>query len=490
MSILYWNAKGAACTKFRNTMQDLIRSHHMEILFVCEPRISGLKAVSMVKTLGFPCFEIVDPIGFSGGLWLMWDDSRVKVEIIGTHDQAISACISWPGQTPWIFTAVYAKPCGFKRDKLWEYLSFVEGCHNLPWLLAGDFNDMLNKSDKLGGAPIRRLRGFKPWFDQHAMCDLGFSGPKYTWTNKKVLERIDRAVCNTQWRSLFADAHVIHLPRTKSDHSPLKICFKSKFSSSPLNRPFRFEAMWLKHENFPEFIAQNWELSYGSALDKSCALVEPLKQWNLSVFGHLKQKKARILARLAGLQKALHQGPNTFLINLESILVADFNYILDQEAMFWRQKSRVKWLQEGDRNTKFFHLSTIIRRRRNKIDRLKNDAGLWVEESDGIKNLAMQYFSELFSPAPVATNSFTIPNMFPSIDPGALESLVADVDMEEVKVNLFSIGGLKAPGVDGFPACFYQKQWNTCANDILDLVHQSIQDCRIPGGLNSTMITL
>lgn len=58
----------------------------MEILFVCEPRISGLKAVSMVKTLGFPCFEIVDPIGFSGGLWLMWDDSRVKVEIIGTHD--------------------------------------------------------------------------------------------------------------------------------------------------------------------------------------------------------------------------------------------------------------------------------------------------------------------------------------------------------------------------------------------------------------------
>ncbi|CAL9030120.1 unnamed protein product [Prunus brigantina] len=55
-------------------MMKLIHVHHMEILFVCEPRISGSKAVSMVN-----------------------------VEIIGTHDQAIFACVSWPGQSPWLF---------------------------------------------------------------------------------------------------------------------------------------------------------------------------------------------------------------------------------------------------------------------------------------------------------------------------------------------------------------------------------------------------
>lgn len=82
---------------------------------MCEPRISGSKAVSMVKSLGFPCFEIVDPVGFFGGLWLLWDDSKVNVEIIGTHDQAISACVSWPGQSPWLFSAIYAKPCEVKR---------------------------------------------------------------------------------------------------------------------------------------------------------------------------------------------------------------------------------------------------------------------------------------------------------------------------------------------------------------------------------------
>ncbi|CAL2271911.1 unnamed protein product [Prunus armeniaca] len=234
MSILCWNARGAACTKFRTTMHYLISSHHMEVLFICEPRISGLKAISMVNSLGFPRFEIVGPIGFSGGLWLMWDDSRVKVEILGTHDQAISACISWPDKPPWIFTAIYAKPCGVKRTKLWEYLSFVGGCHNLPWLLAGDFNDMLNSGDKLGGNLINRLKGFKTWFDQHAMCDLGFSGPKFTWTNKRIFERLDRSICNIQWRGLFLDAHVIHLPRMKSDHTPIKICLQSQFAYSPI----------------------------------------------------------------------------------------------------------------------------------------------------------------------------------------------------------------------------------------------------------------
>ncbi|BFG25073.1 hypothetical protein CerSpe_113470 [Prunus speciosa] len=151
MDILCWNARGAACTKFRYTMMKLIHVHRVDILFVCEPRIGGAKALDVVKSLGFSCFEVVDPIGYSGGLWLLWDDNKVSVEVIGTIDQTISTSIAWPGQNPWLFTAIYAKPCSSKREKLWDYLNFVSECHQWPWILVGDFNDMLNYDDKLGG---------------------------------------------------------------------------------------------------------------------------------------------------------------------------------------------------------------------------------------------------------------------------------------------------------------------------------------------------
>lgn len=56
----------------------------------------------------------------------------------------------------------------------------------------------------------------------------GFSGPRYTWTNKKdinnlILERIDRFFINPGWCMLYPDARVTHLPKCHSDHCPILI---------------------------------------------------------------------------------------------------------------------------------------------------------------------------------------------------------------------------------------------------------------------------
>ncbi|CAL8990846.1 unnamed protein product, partial [Prunus brigantina] len=344
-------------------------------------------------------------------------------------------------QKPWLFSAIYARPCSVKKEKLWEHLNFVASCHQMPWLLAGDFNDILQAEDKDGGVSLCRLIGMKKWFDANNMIDLGFSGPRFTWTNRRVFERIDRAICNEKWRSLFANAN-------------------------------------------------QWGNFEGSAWEKSLALVQPLKHWNIHVFGHLRQTKARLLARLAGIQRSLSKGPNRFLNNLKVTLVEEFNLLLEQEALFWQQKSRVKWLQEGDRNTKFFHLTTIIRRRRNKIERLKDENGVWVEESEAIKSVAVKYFSDLFNSKQCLQSNVDIPKLFPCIDDADVAGLVKLVDLQEVKDSLFGIGGIKAPGVDGYPACFYQNQWSLCARDIFDLVSTAFSTCIIPENLNTTLITL
>lgn len=63
----------------------------------------------------------------------------------------------------------------------------------------------------------------------------------------------------------------------------------------------------------------------------------------------------------------------------------------------WLQKSREKWVVHGDKNTKFFYTSTIMRRQKNCKDMLKNDAGGWVTHGKDLENLAIEYFKRLYS---------------------------------------------------------------------------------------------
>ncbi|CAL2279171.1 unnamed protein product [Prunus armeniaca] len=115
--------------------------------------------------------------------------------------------------------------------------------------------------------------------------------------------RHDRGLCNFQWRLLFLEACVRHLAKAKSDHCPLLLQLDPSFRSYPHLKPFHFEAMWLKHEGFQQFVANFWGQENGNLLNKTKELSKQLKIWNSEVFGHLKLRKRRVLARIAGAQK-------------------------------------------------------------------------------------------------------------------------------------------------------------------------------------------
>ncbi|KAK9986163.1 hypothetical protein SO802_031114 [Lithocarpus litseifolius] len=96
--------------------------------------------------------------------------------------------------------------------------------------MLGDFSEVLIGDDKFGGRHINinRALEFKDCVDTYNFLDLGFSGPKFTWSNKRqvsnlILERIDRCFVNPVWRILYLEASVTHLPRIFSDHCPVLI---------------------------------------------------------------------------------------------------------------------------------------------------------------------------------------------------------------------------------------------------------------------------
>jgi hypothetical protein len=70
------------------------------------------------------------------------------------------------------------------------------------------------------------------------------------------------------------------------------------------------------------------------------------------------------------------------LYKIEKTLREDYFTILKLEEELWALKSRMGWVVERDRNTKFFHTSTIVRRRANKIVRLGNSVGEWIIDNE------------------------------------------------------------------------------------------------------------
>ena len=100
-----------------------------------------------------------------------------------------------------------------------------------------------------------------------------------------------------------------------------------------------------------------------------------LKKWNRDVFGDIQKKKEKLTGDLKRIQDILEITQTDDLLNQEEMLLKEFDIVLKQEEILWHQKSRAIWIVSDVRNTKYFHTSTIIRRRRNRIESLKDDNG-------------------------------------------------------------------------------------------------------------------
>ena len=86
------------------------------------------------------------------------------------------------------------------------------------------------------------------------------------------------------------------------------------------------------------------------------------------------------MARIHGTQKALSINPSSSLVCLENQLLGELENILDQKRDLWLLKFRLNGMIHGDRNTSFYHVSTLARRKRDHIEAVKDERELWITE--------------------------------------------------------------------------------------------------------------
>lgn len=157
--------------------------------------------------------------------------------------------------------------------------------------------------------------------DNCNLLDMGFSGDPYTWVRGNTRKRLDRALSNLEWRLRFTESTITHLPKLKSDHAPL-----------------------------------------------------------LMNFGNIFTEKKALLKKLKNIDKRLQNNWNDYWLNIQKSTWNEYEEILAKEEILWYLKSRAKWIEFGDRNTKYFHGVTTIRRRKNHTSSLQNSQGVRISD--------------------------------------------------------------------------------------------------------------
>lgn len=167
------------------------------------------------------------------------------------------------------------------------------------------------------------------------------------------------------------------------------------------------------------------------------------------MFGNIFERKRAMIQNLEEVAHLLTINPSEDLENAQRDLWGKYEQILVQEEVLWFQKSRSKWIQFEDCNTKFFHGATAVRRRRNTYDILQDSNGNWIGDPNQLEAMVTNYFKTFFTDDGSHEPS-CITGAFPSLTVEEKECLGKEVSRSEIFNVVNHMGSFKAPGPDGF----------------------------------------
>nr|XP_027061902.1 uncharacterized protein LOC113688298 [Coffea arabica] len=267
----------------------------------------------------------------------------------------------------------------------------------------------------------------------------------------------------------------------------------TRLDSKP--KPFRFLNFWTKNPGFLDVIKGSWAApSTGSPLrvlsDKLRRVKHALRQWSRSSFGDIFFASRTAEQKVLEAEIAHDNHPSDGLLLSLQEERAKLRRAVVVEKEFWRQKARVKWVSDGDKNTAFFHVIVTERRRKSVIHRIRKTNGEWVDDEANICAKAVSFFQDLFTEEggrPSSDMLEIIPKIIIDQD-NMVQTGVPSIS--EVKEVIFSMDEDSAAGSNGFTGKYFMAAWEVVAED----VHRAIMSffCRamLPRSVTATAIML
>jgi hypothetical protein len=130
-----------------------------------------------------------------------------------------------------------------------------------------------------------------------------------------------------------------------------------------------------------------------------------------------------------------------------------------------RHRSRIRYLEEGDANTKFFHLQACHRSRKNHIHSILHE-GHWFTADEAKEGVIFNYYKGILGTPFECLHSLHLDDLLPRLDLTGIDACFTE---EEIWATVKELPPDRAPGPDGFTSRFYKVAWGVIKQDIINV---------------------
>ncbi|XP_062114319.1 uncharacterized protein LOC133825382 [Humulus lupulus] len=242
--IMAWNIRGLNNPKKQVEIKQLIWNMKIGLVGLLETMVKTQKLGEVyIRMFSGWCFSSNNAWHKGGRIIISWNPAMFQVDIRFCTSQLMHLAVrSNNGHEGFLVTFIYAFIDANGREILWRDLKILARDHKQPWVVLGDFNDILNADERVG----KRVQGgssssFQDCIEECQLEDVKYSGCFFTWTNKqdkegRIYSNIDRVMENQEWLIQHELAEALFLQEASE--------FKSKVQAS-WDLPCRGTAMYI-----------------------------------------------------------------------------------------------------------------------------------------------------------------------------------------------------------------------------------------------------
>ncbi|PPD67367.1 hypothetical protein GOBAR_DD35745 [Gossypium barbadense] len=324
-----------------------------------------------------------------------------------------------------------------------------ENTVNEGWIVGGNFNAILNDSEKKGGhrKPRAVMDEFGDILEELSLRDVKTFNGWFTWSNNRdgnrlVKERLDRFVISDviMEKMPFLASYVVR--QSKSDHEAILMDLFGNKSQDKGNDPkifFRYNRCWAKEREARDIISGIWSIEGPNLLGKIELVRDRLGQWQSKRFRRMKDKVKSLEKDIGRLMDSPMNERTTILLKEARCKLGQ---LYDAEEQYW-------------------------------ATRLKDEQGIWHEDYEEICHVAWDYFNGLFKTSLEAVDDGNLHVIPESINEETNRCLTGDFTKEEIMLAFSQMDPRKAPGIYGLSGSFYKDHWSIVGKDVLSIPNTS-----------------